>query len=94
MKSIVWSEDAINSIQHIYDYIHSKSPQNAEMVIETLFTIGEELAIFPEKNPIDPIFKSESIRFFPKWNFKIVYKIEPSRIFIIDVFSTRQNLSF
>lgn len=94
MKSVVWSKDAINSIQHIYDYIHSKSPQNAEMVIETLFKIGEELAILPEKNPIDPIFNSESIRFFPKWNFKIVYKIESSRIFIIDVFSTRQNLSF
>ncbi|WP_290862663.1 type II toxin-antitoxin system RelE/ParE family toxin [Flavobacterium sp.] len=48
MKSVVWSKDAIHSIQHIYDYIYSKSPQNAEMVVETLFTIGEELAIFPE----------------------------------------------
>lgn len=93
MRTVIWSEDAIDSIQNIYDYIHLKSPQNAEMVIDTLFEIGEKLSVFPERNPIDPIFKSENIRFFPKWNFKIVYKIEPERIFIIDVFSTRQNLN-
>lgn len=91
MRSVIWSEDAIGSLQHIYDFIYSNSPQNAEMVLETLFTIGEELSEFPEKNPIDPIFKSENIRFFPKWNFKIVYRIEPTRIFVIDIFSTRQS---
>lgn len=93
MRTVIWSKDSIVSIQLIYDFIYVKSPQNAEMVVDTLFEIGEKLSIFPEKNPIDPIFKSENIRFFPKWNFKIVYKIEPERIFIIDVFSTRQNLS-
>lgn len=91
MKSVVWSKEAIDSIQHIYDFIYSKSPQNAEMVLETLFKIGDELTIFPEKNPVESTFKDKNIRFFPKWNFKIVYKIESDRIFIIDVFSTRQN---
>ena len=94
MRSVIWSEDAIGSLQNIYDYIFLKSPQNAEMVVDTLFKVGDELTIFPEKNPVDTIFKDENIRFFPKWNFKIVYKIEPDRIFIIDVFSTRQNLYY
>ena len=94
MRSVIWSEDAIGSLQNIYDYIFLKSPQNADLVVETLFKIGEELTIFPEKHPVDPVFKDENIRFFPKWNFKIVYKIEPDRIFIIDVFSTRQNLYY
>ncbi|MES2241034.1 MAG: type II toxin-antitoxin system RelE/ParE family toxin [Bacteroidota bacterium] len=91
MKPVVWSENAIESIQNSYNYIYSKSPQNADLVVETLFDLGEKLNLFPEKNPIEPLFNSNDIRFFPKWNFKIVYRIEVNRIYILDVFSTYQN---
>jgi len=91
MKPVVWSKNAIESIQNSYDYIYSKSPQNADLVIETLFDLGEKLNLFPEKNPIEPLFKSNEIRFFPKWYFKIVYRIEAERIYILDVFSTSQD---
>jgi len=56
-----------------------------------LFDLGEKLNLFPEKNPIEPLFKSNEIRFFPKWHFKIVYRIESERIYILDVFSTSQD---
>ncbi|MFN3969411.1 type II toxin-antitoxin system RelE/ParE family toxin [Flavobacterium sp.] len=91
MKPVIWSKNAIASIQDIYDYIYTSSPQNAALVIDTLFEIGDKLNIFPEKNPIEPIFNSDEIRFFPKWNFKIVYRIENNRIYILDIFSTLQN---
>jgi toxin ParE1/3/4 len=91
MKPVIWSPNAIVSIQDIYDYIYIQSPQNASLVIDTIFDLGEKLNIFPEKNPIEPLFNAEDIRFFPKWNFKIVYKIELNRIYILDIFSTLQN---
>lgn len=91
MKPVIWSPNAIASIQDSYDYISLKSPQNADLVVETLFDLGDNLSLFPEKNPIEPLFNSNDIRFFPKWNFKIVYKIEEDRIYILDVFSTSQN---
>lgn len=91
MKPVIWSKNAIVSIQDIYDFIYIQSPQNANLVIETLFDLGEKLNLFPEKNPIEPFFNHNDIRFFPKWNFKIVYRIEPNRIYILDVFSTLQN---
>lgn len=91
MKPVEWSEDAIFSMQSIYDYIFDESPNNADLVIDTLFDLGEKLNIFPEKNPKDPLFNSEKIRFFPKWNYKIVYRIEENRIYILDVFSTLQD---
>ncbi|MGL2962411.1 type II toxin-antitoxin system RelE/ParE family toxin [Flavobacterium sp. RSB2_4_14] len=93
MKPVIWSPNAIASIQEIYDYIYTQSPQNANLVIDTLFDLGDKLNIFPQKNPIEPLFDSEEIRFFPKWNFKIVYKIEQNRIYILDIFSTLQNPS-
>ncbi len=91
MKPVFWSIESINSIQSIYDYIFEESPQNAEMVVDTLFDLGDNLNIYPEKNPKEIIFNDETIRFFPKWNYKIVYRIEENRIYILDVFSTLQD---
>ena len=91
MKPVIWSTNSIASIQDIYDYIYTSSPQNATLVIDTLFEIGDKLNLYPEKNPIEPIFNSDNIRFFPKWSFKIVYRIETNRIYVLDIFSTLQN---
>jgi plasmid stabilization system protein ParE len=91
MKPVIWSPNAIVSIQNVYDYIYKQSPQNASLVVDFLFDLGDKLAIFPEKNPIEPVFNSQEIRFFPKWNFKIVYRIELNRIYILDIFSTLQD---
>ena len=49
MKSVEWSEEAILSMQAIYDYIFLESPQNADLVVDTLFDLGEKLNVFPEK---------------------------------------------
>lgn len=59
MKPVIWSPNAIVSIQHIYNYIYTQSPQNAGLVIDSLFDLGAKLAIFTEKNPIEPLFNSQ-----------------------------------
>jgi plasmid stabilization system protein ParE len=91
MKPLEWSAEAIFSMQSIYDYIFDDSPQNADLVVDTLFDLGDKLNIFPEKNPREPLYNDEKIRFFPKWNYKIVYRIEEDRIYILDIFSTLQD---
>ena len=91
MKPVEWSEDAVVSMQSIYDYIFEESPQNADFVVDTLFDLGGKLNIFPKKNPKEPLYNSDKIRFFPKWNYKIVYRIEENRIYILDIFSTLQD---
>ena len=91
MKPVEWSEDSIFSMQSIYDYIFAESPQNADLVIDALFDLGGKLNIFPEKNPREPLYNSDKIRFFPKWNYKIIYRIEENRIYILDIFSTLKD---
>ena len=46
MKSVVWSTNAIASIQDIYDHIYLVSPQNVDLVIDTLFDLGDKLNLF------------------------------------------------
>jgi plasmid stabilization system protein ParE len=91
MKSVVWSKASLDSLETIYNFIFENSPQNAEMVVDTLLNLGDDLAKFPERNPREPLYNDESIRYFPKWNFKIVYCIEENRILIINIYSTKMN---
>jgi len=42
MKPVVWSPNAIESIQNSYDYIYSKSPQNANLVVRRHIAKNEE----------------------------------------------------
>ena len=91
MKSVVWSKASLDSLETIYNFIFENSPQNAEMVVDTLLNLGDDLAKFPERNPKEPLYNDESIRYFPKWNFKIVYRIEENRILIINIYSTKMN---
>jgi plasmid stabilization system protein ParE len=91
MKSVVWSKASLDSLETIYNFIFENSPQNAEMVVDALLNLGDDLAKFPEKNPREPLYNDESIRYFPKWNFKIVYRIEENRILIINIYSTKMN---
>lgn len=88
---IIWSTQAKLQLQDIYDYVYSKSPQNAEMVIIELTDLGENLEIMPYKNPKESTFNNENIRFVPKWNYKIVYRIDPIDIIILSVFNTSQG---
>jgi plasmid stabilization system protein ParE len=91
MKSVLWSKASLDSLETIYNFIFENSPQNAEMVVDTLLNLGDDLAKFPERNPREPLYNDESIRYFPKWNFKIVYRIEENRILIINIYSTKMN---
>ena len=91
MITVIWSSNSILSLQDIYNFIAFNSVQDADFVLDTLFELGDSLNLFPEKFPVDPVFNKEDIRFCPKWNYRIVYRIEINRIYIIDVFSTQQN---
>lgn len=91
MKSVVWSKNSLDSLQSIYNYIFENSPQNTEKLVATLLDLGDGLAIFPESNPKEPLFNDDTIRYFPKWNFKVVYRIEKDRILIINIYSTKMR---
>jgi toxin ParE1/3/4 len=91
MKAVVWSKASLDSLETIHNFIFKNSPQNAEMVVDSLLNLGDDLAKFPERNPREPLFNDEAIRYFSKWNFKIVYRIEENRILIINIYSTKMK---
>ena len=51
MKSVVWSQASLDSLETIHNFIFQNSPKNAEMVVDALLNLGDDLAKFPERNP-------------------------------------------
>jgi plasmid stabilization system protein ParE len=88
---IIWSSQAKWQLQDIYDYIFIDSPQNAEIVIVKLVSLGESLSNMPYKNPKESTLDVENIRFIPIWNYKIIYRIEANNIIILSIFNTLQG---
>ena len=41
--TVVWSQEAKNSLSRIYFYILGESPQNAEMVVDKIIELVEKL---------------------------------------------------
>ena len=88
---VVWSSQSMNSLAKIYDDIYFNSPQNAEMVFNTLLNLGSSLSDERFEYSKELIINKEKFRFIPKWNYKIIYERKTDYLVIIDVFHSRQN---
>ncbi len=94
-KVIKWSQEAKNTLQHIYDYISLDSVTEAEKqilriydkvsLLETGYSkIGQRQGFNIHKLKID-------YRYLVQDNYKIIYHEEKNEIRIDIVFDTRQN---
>ncbi len=90
-----WSPQALDDLKQIYDYIYEQSPKGADTVFDTLLDLGDSLEALPERFPIDLMLSSHThiFRFIPKWNYKILYRINQSTnlVIIARIFSTKQH---
>ena len=89
--NVVWSEQAKKSLQNIYFYIYSKSPQNAASVLDALLALGESLADQKKELSLDPIIKKQKFKHISFWSYKIIYERNEVRVIILDVFDGRQD---
>lgn len=88
---VIWRKQASDELEAIYNYIKKDSLQNAVIVFNKIFDLGNSLIDFPYKFPKEPIINIENVRFAVIWSFKIVYAIHNDNIFILRVFNTKQH---
>lgn len=88
---VIWSNQAKESLAQIYDYIFEDSPQNSEMVFNTLFELGNSLSNEKVEYAKDLIINDERYRSLPKWNYKIIYERTKSAVIILDIFNTNRD---
>lgn len=91
---VYWTKFALNSLKEIYDYYKvNVSKSVADKIKNSLLLSTRQLETQPFSGTIEILLESvnEEHRFILKGNYKIIYKVQSKRIFITDVFDTRQN---
>lgn len=61
------------------------------MVVSELLFLVQDIPKMPYKHPKEPLSNIETIRFIPKWNYKIIYEIDNDLIRIASIFSSRKS---
>lgn len=91
MIRVEWTNQAIDRIGQIADFIALDSPQAAIGWTEALFAKEEFLQLNPRVGRIVPEYNSEEIREIILGNYRLVYRIQEEVISVLTVKSCRQK---
>ena len=87
--SIIWTSKSFEDISNIHNYLSNKiSIETANKIIEEIYRAPSSIT-FTEQFKIDE-FRNDCRRIIVR-NYKILYHIKDSEIFVIRVFNTFQN---
>ncbi len=88
---VVWTEQALERLQEIEDFISQDSPQTALRFIEKLISRGVALKTFSRLGRQVPELGSNDIREVLEGKYRIVYRITAQRLEILTVFEGRHQ---
>lgn len=93
MVKLIWTDQAINDLSDIGDYIAENSEKYAKLTIEKLFEKTNLLKTFPQAGRIVPEKNEENIRELIEGNYRIIYEIvSPNQINILTIYHSARNL--
>jgi len=90
--NITWSPLAINRTTEIAEYIAQDNPPAATKWVETLFDRVMILESSPKIGRVVPEVRRDDIRELIYCNYRIIYRIEKSKISILTVRHSKQIL--
>ena len=89
MFSVIWTSKSFEDISNIHNYLSNKiSPETANKIIDEIYQAPNSIT-FVEQFQIDE-YRKDCRRIIVR-NYKILYHIKDSEIFIIRVFNTLQD---
>ena len=89
---VAWSYVALGNLIETNKYIASENPEAARKAINYIFEAGNKVKAFPEKGRIVPELRRKNIREVFRYEYRIIYRIESKRIFVLTVLHMKQLL--
>jgi len=87
-----WSYVALRNLIETNKYIASENPEAARKIINDIFEAGNKIKVFPEKGRIVPELRRKNIREVFCYEYRIIYRIESKRIYVLTVLHMKQRL--
>ena len=89
---IFWSPLAVERLENIFEYISKDDSTAAYKMIDKIFKKVESLSKYPERGRKVPEANREEIREVFESEYRIIYRIEPKRIFVLSIRNFKQLL--
>ncbi|MDP3582677.1 MAG: type II toxin-antitoxin system RelE/ParE family toxin [Ignavibacteria bacterium] len=89
---IFWTPLAVDRLENIFDYVSKDDNVAARKMIYKIFKKVESLSKFPERGRKVPEANREEIREVFESSYRIIYRLESKKIFVLSIRSFKQLL--
>lgn len=89
---ITWSQEALDDIEAIADYIGRDSVYHAQRIVEQLFSLTESLTDHPELGRTVPELNDQRVRERFLYSYRILYEIRDDGLLILGVIHGKRLL--
>jgi len=94
LKPIEFAESALVDLEEIHSwYAGQQVPEVGERLVRELVARAEQLVDFPESGRIVPEFEVKTIRELLHPPFRLIYRIDAARIWIVRVWRSERLLA-
>ena len=92
MTALHWTEQALEDLVSIRDFIARDAPGYAQVVVDRIFESAERLAEFPLSGRIVPEFEQAELREVILGVYRVVYRVREGEVSILTVFHSARLL--
>jgi len=92
---VFWTETSYRDLDNIIDYISIDSIDNALTILYKIKEKAETLCSFPDRGRIVPELKFHNIENYRELilnPWRIIYKIEKDKVYVLSVLDGRRNI--
>jgi toxin ParE1/3/4 len=86
-----WTEQAVEQLGAIADYISLSSPVYADAIVERISTRIESSIEYPEMGQRVPEIDAPEIRQLVEWPYRIIYRRQTDAIEVLAIVHGRRN---
>ena len=87
-----WTQQALSDLIEIGRYIRENNPSAARKFVSKLRKRAAKIPEFPRTGRVVPEFEDENIREIIEGNYRIVYQVKDSQIFVLTIFEAHRQL--
>lgn len=93
MVRLIWTDQAIDDIESIGDYVAETSEKYAKRTVQKLYERTDVLKSYPKSGRVVPEKGEENIRELIEGSYRIIYEIKSSDlIYILTIHHSARNL--
>ena len=91
-QAVIWSQESLDDIDSIAEYIGRDSLYHAQQVVETIFERVDGLPDQPESGRKVPELDDPLVREFFIYSYRLIYEIKATNIYILGVIHGKRLL--